>query len=600
LSKLGNRSGTDYLSVLAAVRAYEARPIEWPPIAWAVLSNTTVEPFEPFLKRLCYDAGFQARIAVGGYDTVLQDALDPSSAVFAGRPSVVVVALRLHGLAPALVERFATLSDADVAVEAARALDYVTQICKAVRRRSQALLLVHTFETPLDPEIGALDYRSTSGQVNTVRRLNLALADAVSQIDGAFLVDLDAVRASVGAAAFVDARTWHIGRVPYSRDGMAAIANEYMKFVRALKGLNKKCLVVDADGTLWGGIVGEDGVHGIEIGRSFPGSGFRDFQQWLLSLRARGILLALCSKNDEVLVREVFAARAEDMPLRLDHFAAVRVNWTDKAQNILEIAGELNIGLDSLVFVDDSAFEVDLVRELLPPVTTIQLPPDPVHFRDRLASSGLFDTLTVSDEDRRRGEMYAAERERREELAAAGASLDDYLSGLAMEVHVAAVDDATAARVAQLTQKTNQFNLTTRRYSEADIQALRRSPAHDVISVRLRDRFGDSGIVGVAILRHGRGHSVIETLLLSCRVLERGVEDVLLAVCLRLSAERGSVDIIGQFALSARNSRVAGFYPSRGFARDEDGAWRRSLEGAAAAPFPSHIRAVVVDGRPVL
>lgn len=580
--------------MLEAVREH-ARSTEWPRLRWALLSNTTQEPLRPFLKQLCYGIGFEADVWIGGYDTALQDAGLPACS----DADVIVIALRLQLLAPALVDGFVALTADGVDAEAQRAQDYVTAVVAAVRQQSRGLILVHSFETPLHPELGVIDYRSAGGQVNTIRRLNLALAGRLAREDGVFIIDLDALRSRLAGERFDDPRTWHIGRVAYTRQAMRAIAGEYMRVVRAAKGLSRKCVIVDADGTLWGGIAGEDGVDGVRIGRSFPGSAFFDFQQTLLALRSRGVLLALCSKNDPELVAEVFATRAADMPLRPAHFASVRVNWLDKAQNIREIAAELNIGLDSLVFVDDSAFETALVNELLPAVHTILLPGDPVAYRDVLASCDLFDALTFSDEDRRRSQMYAAEQQRRVEQQSSSMSVEDYLRGLEMEAAIDRVDDRSIARVAQLTQKTNQFNLTTRRYTESDIRGFAASDDHDVYAVRLRDRLGDSGIVGVAILRHGSGQSHIDSFLMSCRALGRGVEDALLGACLRMSARRGSGELIGRFIPTDRNARVSEFYPAHGFVADGSVDFRRSIAGALDE-FPAHFKSVVVDGERVI
>lgn len=593
MSKPNADNRSDYVSMLEIVRDRE-RTAALPRLRWSLLSNTTQEPLRPFLKQLCYDIGLDADIWIGGYDTALQDA---ASAECAGA-DVVVVALRLQALAPALVDRFVALSADEVRAECSRAIEYVTAVAGAVRQRSRAVILVHNFETPLYPALGVIDYRSTAGQANTIRRLNLDLTDRLSRDASTFVIDLDAIRGRLTADAFVDPRTWHIGRVPYTRQAMRTIAGEYMKVVRAARGRNRKCVVVDADGTLWGGIVGDDGADGVRVGRAFPGSAFYELQQALLALRDRGVLLALCSKNDRAAVDEVFATRAADMPLRLDHFVAIRVNWVDKAQNIRDIATELNIGLDSLVFVDDNAHETALVAELLPAVHCILLPSDPVEYRGVLEGCDLFDTLTFSDEDRRRSEMYAAEQRRRVEEASV-LSVDDYLRGLEMEAIIDHADDRSVARLAQLTQKTNQFNLTTRRYTESDIRGFGASADHDVLAVRVRDRLGDSGIVGLAILRHDDHQTDIDTFLMSCRVLGRGVEDSLLVACLLASRRRGGREVVGEFIPTAKNARVADFYPSRGFAADGAGRFRRSIAGGTLE-FPAHFKSVVVDGKRVV
>jgi len=570
-----------------------AQPGQLPRLRWALLSNTTQDPLRPLLTQLSLEIGFAADVWIGGYDTALQDAAAPQCA----DAEVVVVALRLQILAPALVDRFLTLSAEEVRAESQRALDYVSAVAAGVRQRSSALILVHNFETPLHPALGVIDYGDVAGQVNTIRRLNLDLAEHLGGDQSVFIVDLDGIRSRLTTPRFEDPRTWHIARVAYTRQAMRAIAGEYLRVVRAAKGRSRKCLVVDADGTLWGGIVGDDGADGVRVGRTFPGSAFYEFQQALLALRDRGVLLALCSKNDRAAVDAVFATRAADMPLRLEHFAAVRVNWVDKAQNIREIAVALNLGVDSLVFVDDNPHEIALVKELLPAVHTILLPDDPVEYRDVVASCDLFDALTFSDEDRRRSEMYAAEQRRRVEEASA-LSVDDYLRGLEMEAAIDRVDDRAVARVAQLTQKTNQFNLTTRRYTDSDIRRFAASADHDVFAIRVHDRLGDSGIVGVAIVRHESAVSAIDTFLMSCRVLGRGVEDALLTACLLTARRRQRRAVIGEFVPTAKNARVADFYRTRGFAADGPDRFRRSLDDGPLE-FPSHFKSVVIDGQQV-
>jgi FkbH-like protein len=593
LSKPNTDSGPDFVTMLESARLHDGGAA-LPSLRWALLGNTTQDPMRPFLTQLSRDIGYSADIWIGGYDTALQDA----SAAACAAADVVVVALRLQVLAPALVNRFASLTSTDVRTEARTALEYATSVAAAVRQSSRALILVHTFETPPHPALGVIDARARDGQVNTIRRLNLDLADCLAADPNTFVIDLDGVRARLTSQRFDDPRTWHIGRVPYTRHAMRAIAGEYLRVVRAAKGRNRKCVVVDADGTLWGGIVGDDGPEGVRVGPAFPGSPYHEFQEALLALRDRGVLLALCSKNDPRAVADVFAMRAADMPLKWTDFAAVRVNWSDKARNLREIAAELNIGLDTLVFVDDTAHETALVAELLPAVHTILLPEDPVDFRDALAACDLFDTLTLSDEDRRRSEMYAAEQQRKAEEASA-LSVEDYLRGLQMEATVARVDDGGVARAAQLTQKTNQFNLTTRRYTEHEIRQFSASPDHDVFTIRVRDRLGDSGLVGVAILRHESVATVIDAFLMSCRVLGRGVEDALLAACVQAGARRGVREVIGDFIPTAKNARVADFYSSRGFTADAGGRFRKSTAGAPLA-FPAHFKSVVVDGEQVI
>jgi FkbH-like protein len=369
---------------------------------------------------------------------------------------------------------------------------------------------------------------------------------------------------NVGAKRFYDPRYWHIAKAPYAREALQEIANEAFKYIRPLRGKNKKCLILDCDNILWGGIIGEDGLAGITLGKTHPGSAYYEFQQEIVNLYHRGIILALCSKNNEADVWEVFDQHP-DMVLRREHIATAQINWYNKAQNLRQVAEDLNIGLDSIVFMDDSAFEVNLIRQMLPEVEAIHLPEDRVvEYRDILASGGWFDTLTLSEEDRQRGAMYQAEAVRKR-LLAESTDLESYYRSLDMVLEIRLANEFSIPRIAQLTQKTNQFNLMTRRYSDADITRLSGSETADVISLRLQDRFGDAGIVGVCILKYEDKTALIDNFLFSCRALGRGVEDAFLVQSLKRAKLRGSQVAIGEYRATAKNDQVKEFYPTQGF-----------------------------------
>ncbi|HRY28802.1 MAG TPA: HAD-IIIC family phosphatase, partial [Elusimicrobiota bacterium] len=400
-----------YADVLKQLKEYESRNEERPVIRWSFLSNVTLDMLFPYVKLLCFEAGLRPQIAVGGYDTALQDASNGKSGLYAAPPDVCVVALRLESLAPALFRGFGGLSPQQRQEETSRVLQYVVSVVEAIRRHSAAPILVHGFESPLYPALGILDFQSLDGAANTVRALNLELIKTLKRFRDAYVVDVESVRARVGQKEFFDARYWHIGRAPYAPHALEEFAAEYMKFVRACRGRVRKCLVLDCDNTLWGGVAGEDGPGGVLIGKTFPGSAYHEFQEAVRELARRGVLLALCSRNNPQDVQEVFAAHA-DMPLRWDDFVSRRINWNDKVSNLREIAKELNIGLDSLVFMDDSEFEVAMVNKFLPEVAAVRLPEEATSYRGLLESCGLFDSLEFTDEDRRRNEMYAAEQKR--------------------------------------------------------------------------------------------------------------------------------------------------------------------------------------------
>jgi FkbH-like protein len=533
----------------------------------SVLRNITVEPMEPYLRHAAHESGFRLGLTFGDFDNVYQEAVGGSPRLFESSCDAVLVFTRLEGLSGRLAGNFVALSSDDIAEEVQRIQQYFEEILRGIRAQTDALILWVGLEPPLYPALGILDAQSREGQGAVIATLNSSLRDALGVTLSAYLVDAGACLARVGGHAFYDQRFWHIGRAPYSLEGAREIAGEVFKFVRAARGKNKKCLVMDCDNTLWGGVVGEDGLAGIKLSKTYPGSPYYEFQQEIDSLANRGVILALCSKNNEDDVWQVFDHHP-DMVLKRESITAWRVNWQDKATNLREIAEELNIGLDSIVFVDDSQFEAELVRQELAEVCVIHLPASrPAEYRKILAASGLFDALTLSDEDRRRGAMYRVDASRRQ-LRTAAVDMETYLRSLEMEIEFGFPDAFTAPRVAQQTQKTNQFNLTTRRYTEVEISTLAAQEGSDVVWMKLTDRFGGDGIVGTCILRYDGDRAEFDTFLLSCRVLGRGAERALLAEALELARIRGCRTAVGVYLKTAKNGQVEYFYKDNGLQED--------------------------------
>lgn len=567
------------------------------PLRISVLRNIMLEPLEPYLRYLLRAEGRDAALRLGEYDTIAQEALaDPGGLI--SRAQVVLVFLHLWGASEGLSLRYAQLQPEARQAEADRLDRLVQDVLRGIRNHTDAPILWQGFELPGRPALGLADANSPQSQTKFTAALNDCLRQRLAETPGAFLVDLDRCQVRVGAEQFYDHRLWHMARAPYSRAAYQEIAAENARAVRAVLGRARKCLVLDCDNTLWGGVVGEDGLKGIALGQTHPGSCYAALQHEALNLFHRGVILALCSKNNEEDVWEVFDQHP-DMVLRREHLAAWRIDWRDKAANLESLAKELNIGLDSMVFVDDSAHEAERVRQALPQVEVLHLPPGkPAEYARLVRSCGLFDTLAFSAEDLRRGHMYSEQRQRRQAREQAP-DLDSYLRSLEMEATVGLADDFSLPRVSQLTLKTNQFNLTTRRYAEAEIDALRRSGDHDVLTLALRDRFGDSGLVGAAIVRYAGDRAVIDTFLLSCRVLGRGVEDVLLAALLRRAAARGCAKAVGEYLPTRKNSQVEHFYEQRGFARMEPSGpeggtlYERAL-GQGLPEMPAHFKTINV------
>lgn len=564
---------------LAAANKLAALPAaDLPRIKVAVLRNFTVEPIVPYIKVQCYQAGIRPEIYVGPYDAIQQEALDDRSGLYQFNPDIVVVAIRLHTFTPQLISSFAAMTADDIESAVASTVDRMNQIVSAIRSRSSASILAHGFERAPAPAYGFLDAQLAMGQNTTIARLNREMADLLGRIGSAYLIDIDHILASVGYDNGLDDRYWHMNRAPYAPPTLQRLASEYAIVARAIRGKNRKCLVLDCDNTLWGGVIGEDGMAGIKLGSAHPGSAYRDFQSAVLDLYHRGILLALNSKNNEDDAMQVFREHTSSL-LRPEHFVAKRINWQDKATNLREIAAELNICLDSLVFVDDDPAECSHVRQELPQVHVIELPKDAPRYRRILQSLRLFDTPARSDEDRRRSAMYRKQAERTQLRQNAG-SLDDYLRSLHMTLTIGKADVKTIPRIAQLTQKTNQFNVTTKRYTDEEIRKLADAADSDVFWARVADKFDDNGLVAVAILRYTPIGAEIDSLLMSCRVIGRGVEQGMIAHLAKVAKDKGMSRLIGEFIPTPKNEPSAGLFNRTGFTQDtEGGKWNLSLDG---------------------
>lgn len=563
--------------VAAAGKLARVSDADLPEVRIAILRNVTLEPVRPYIQVKCYEAGLKPVLMFGGFNTAPQEARDPASELYTFKPDLVVIALRLTALTPEIGERFTLLAPDAIERLAADAVNELHGMTRIVRSQSSAPILVHNFELPLFPAGGLQGVQSPTGQLNVIRDLNRRLLAAISPIGQTFVVDIEHLLGQVGYETGLDDRNWHQARAPYALPLLDKLAAEYVRIARALKGKARKCLVLDCDNTLWGGIVGEDGLNGIQLGRTYPGSAYRAFQAAALELQHRGVLLALCSKNNEADALEVLNSHPECL-IRRKHLACTRINWNDKAANLREIARELNIGLDSLVFVDDSEFECSLIRQTMPEVQVIQLPKDPSRYERILRGLDCFDALAVTAEDLARTRLYQTEAQR-QDLRAQSGSVEEYLRSLEMTLTIAHADPLGIPRIAQLTQKTNQFNLTGRRYSEAEIHGLAKDAAAAVYSAHLEDRFDSSGIIAVAIVRYEGDLAAVDTFLMSCRVIGRGVEDALICHLASEARQRGCRRLTGEYCATKKNAMTADFYPRHGFQPTGEGTYELALDG---------------------
>lgn len=547
-------------SVLQAVQEFEATGAgDRPTLRVSVLRNYTIEGIEPLFKYLAINSGMAPQLTIGDYDNARQEVLDPGSHVYTSSPDIVLLSLLLEHL---------DANSVRAGWDASAAREALLGTLAELVARTRALIMVSTLLPAIHAESALLSPSTAAHRVSQVNALNAELrAFAAQHPHQVFVIDFERIQRLLGEERSIDYRFWYMARAPFKKDFLAQCAWEIVRAGRALKGKTKKCLVLDCDGTLWGGVVGEDGVGGIRLDPfEYPGRCFHDFQKSIRNLIDHGTIVALCSKNNEPDVLEVLDTHPHQL-LQRAQLAAWRVNWSDKASNIRELARELNIGLDSMVFVDDSSVECDLVRTELPEVTVIQVPKNAYELPALLYRHGLFDGLTISSEDANRTASYVAERSRTEARAGL-ASTEDYLASLELKARIHCATEDELSRVAQLLGKTNQFNLTTQRHPESVVRELAGSAQAAVYTLSASDKFGDLGLVGVLIaLRQGDTASV-DTLLMSCRALGRKLEYAFVEHCLSALEQRWQVSSWRAAYLPTRkNGQVAGFWDSLGFVR---------------------------------
>jgi FkbH-like protein len=390
---------------------------------------------------------------------------------------------------------------------------------------------------------------------------------------------LASIVAEVGRTVAFDARYFYLAKMRLSKVALDALADYYERTIRAGAGKRKKVMAVDLDNTLWGGIVGEDGPGNLLLSRDGIGRAYHDLQKILLDYHRTGILLSVCSKNDHDLAMSVIREHP-DMILRPHHFAAIRINWQNKASNLRSLSEELNLGLESFVFLDDSPFEREQVRYTIPEVTVIDLPEDASEYPAVIATLPYFDTLGVTEVDRNRQKMYTDEH-RRTKLRQTTDCLHDFLKELRIQVMVRRAKSFDLPRLAQLTQRTNQFNLTTRRYMEKDLQSMLESGEWILYAAESKDKIGDSGIVGTALVSFDsqKNHGHLDTFLLSCRVLGRGIEAAFIAAILEDMKNVGIPTMFAEYIPTQCNDISKDFLATHGFVVESD-IWKRSSANA--------------------
>lgn len=557
----------EYLEQVAAARLagklleIEGVKATLQPVRLALLGSSTTTQLPPLLALHGLAAGLDLDVYEAPFGTYQQEILDPKSALYAFKPQAALLFVNYRDAQPGPAE-----------TEAER----WAGLWKLLRERAGCAVLMNNFDAPVERLSGNLEGGLDEG-LGRLRRLNALLAERARET-GTLVVDQEHLSAVVGKERWHDARFWQHARQAMAVSALPRYAHEAAAVLKAAFGKSSKCLALDLDNTLWGGVVGDDGAEGVDLSEPYL-----EFQRYLKALKERGVLLAVVSKNEDEAARAPFLRRAE-MVLKLSDVAVFVANWQDKAGNLRAVAKALNIGLDAVAFADDNAAECELVRDLAPEVAVVELPADPADFVRVLDGLRLFEAAAFSEEDRKRAAHFHAEAQRAA-LKEQAPDLVSFLRGLEMRAVCSAFCEADVPRLTQLINKTNQFNLTTRRYTEAQVRALATDPSAWTLSVRLSDRLGDYGLISAVIARKKGAAFEVDTWLMSCRVLGRGVERLVFNRLVEAAREAGASELLGRYLPTPKNAPVKDLLAGFGFSRDGE-EWRLPLSAAKRLEVP--------------
>ncbi len=543
----------------------------------ALLYSSTAEWIKEYLTAGLLSEKLFPQIYTAPYQQVEQEILNMESNFYHFDPEIIFFHLELSSVLP--VDPAYEKSDIEKTVGKIHSLVHLIQ------RQTKSLIVIDNFPQPAYLPIRSPRDLKSNTLKEWFNELNGALADEFQSDNSVVICDLDSLAAFHGRERTTSPKLFYLAHIELSESFLPQVSKKYIGYIKALKGMGRKCIVVDLDNTLWGGVIGEDGMEGIRLSQNGDGREFFDFQKLLYNFTQRGILLAINSKNnpDDALkaIRE-----HPSMFLKEDHFSSIKINWNNKVSNFMEIARELKIGLDAMAFLDDDPRERALVRQGLPQVLVPEMPKDPSEYGRLLSSLNDFEMIHFSDEDTKRTELYLEQRER-EQFKENFQSLEDFLWNLEIAVRISSVTEKDLPRIAQLMQRTNQFNMTTRRYTVNELKELLNS-SHHLFTVQVKDRFGDSGTVGSAILeKQGRSY-IIKAFLLSCRILGRGIEDHFMNHLYHAAKAEGADRLVGKLIFTEKNQPARDFYKKYGFTllkqEGDQSEWVYAIDGNPPKP----------------
>ena len=538
----------------------------------AILGGSTVDDIRNLLEIFLLYEGIKPTFYQSEYNKYFEDAVFGNDELDAFKPEIILVFTSFVNLI-----NLPTIGDKNFSADVE--FNRYVQIWESLTEKYSAVIIQNNFDSPYIAPFGNLDNVENYGLNHFVAEMNLRFAEYAQTHKNFFIHDLQGLSARIGLDKWHNRFQYYAYKFAMNYDVMPDVALNLSKIIRAILGKNKKCLVLDLDNTLWGGVIGDDGVENIQIGHETPAAeAFTEFQSYVLNLKKRGVILAVCSKNDEEIAKSGFSH--PDSVLHVEDFAAFHANWLPKNENLRGIAEELNIGTDSLVFIDDNPAERQIVRDTMPEVAVPEVNPDDIFSYIRaIEGAGYFEPVTISDDDLKRNDNYR-ENKQRQILESTAKSYDEFLKSLNMKAEIDSFKPIYFDRIAQLTNKTNQFNLTTRRFTRADIENFANDSRYITLYGRLSDKFGDNGLISVVIGEKINDELHIILWLMSCRVLKRDMEFAMLDELVKRCA--GCKKIVGYYFPTNKNKMVAELYKTFGFTQIDENIWELPIENYVA------------------
>jgi FkbH-like protein len=549
-------------------------------IKLGLLGDTATQFLAVALRGYGYEAKCDLEIFEADYNQIEQQVFNEASELYSYTPDIVVIFQSTQKMLRLFYE---LESPAEKLQFASTQLQKLEDLTEAINTNASGCKIICLNFPEIDDSVfGNYSNKTPTSFTYQLRKINYELMNLSQKVTNLFICDFSQIQNEYGRQTTFDPRLYIDADMVLSLDSLPVLAKSVFDITQSLSGVFKKCLILDLDNTLWGGIIGDDGIENIEIGHLGQGKAFSELQQWVKQLKERGILLAVCSKNDEAIAKEPFL-KHPDMELSLDDISIFVANWDSKVDNIQYIQKFLNIGFDSMVFLDDNAFERNLISTHLPEIFVPELPVDPAEYLAYLRTLNLFETSSFTEGDQERTQQFQDEAER-VIIQKTFTSEDDFLESLVMECVVKSFNDFNIPRVAQLTQRSNQFNLRTMRYSEADLRRFVATDSYTTLSFSLKDKYGDHGLISLVILCWNEDSVFIDTWIMSCRVLRRGVEHLVLNAIVDAAKQKDILRVVGEYIPTPKNALVHDHYCNLGFKNIGQEKWQLDIEDHLAKP----------------